>query len=985
VPNSPHIPRLVRILALVLLASAPSRAVPAAIAAVPAGLVPLQAAVTTVERRIATGTDDAEESATGSMYLDSSDLELVYDGSNQKVGLRYTNVSIPRGATITLAYVQFEADELQSEATNLLIQGEAADHPLSFSSTNKVSTRVRTLAGASWAPVAWTLVGEAGVSERTPDLSGVVQEIVNRTGWASGNEMAFILTGTGHRTARAYEGVAAGAALLHVEFTSSAPLPNQAPSVDAGPDQSIKLPADAGLDGTVSDDGLPNPPAALTTQWSVASGPGPVTFQNASAVDTRASFTTAGTYLLRLSANDGALVATDSVRVTVQSGAVADEVHWTITGPTSVTFDWRGAGSALRYGSTPTLGQAVTPAAPSPLPFSSSGPFWEARLTGLQPSTVYYYSIGTDPVHTFRTAPARGSSGFTVAVEGDIGDSGTYPEVASVQSLIAGVAPAFVLALGDLTYGNSNGLPVVDAHFNDVMAWSRDAAYMPVWGNHEWESPEIDDLRNYKGRFELPNPRSSPGSPAVSCCGEDWSWFDYGNVRLITYPEPWTSATWADWYTQAGSLMDQAQADPAIRFIVTLGHRPAYSSGIHPGDPDLQGYLDALGDAHAKYVLNLNGHSHDYERSAPLHGVVHLTVGAGGASLEPDSACVWRECTPPAWSAFRAMRLGPAVLRFTDTGIDGQFLCGPPSVGVNDLACTVGSVADHFVIGTPSPWNTIERRIAAASDDAEESANGKLSRDTGDLELVYDGGLQKVGLRYTNVAIPAGATITRAWIQFEADEQQSELTSLLVQGEAADHPVTYSQSNRVSTRLRTLAAAPWTPAAWTIVGEAGTDQRTPDLSAVVQEIVNRPGWASGSEMAFVITGTGHRTARSYEGRAAGAPLLHVEFASGAAHIGQAALAAAPAGDAPRLELALHGVSPNPSRGTLSVEFSLADAQPALLEVLDVTGRRVAAREVGALGPGRHQLDLRGGLRPGVYLVRLAQGSRARVTKAVVTL
>jgi hypothetical protein len=795
--------------------------------------------------------------------------------------------------------------------------------------------------------------------------------------------MAFILTGTGHRTARAFEGVAAGAALLHVEFTSSAPPPNQAPVVDAGPAQTLQLPADAGLDGTVSDDGLPNPPAALTTGWSVVSGPGPVSFQNPNAVDTRAAFTTAGAYLLRLAASDGALGASDSVRVTVLSGPSVDEVHWTITGPTSVTFDWRGAGNALRYGPTTALGQTVTPSAPSPLPFSSTGPFWEVRLTGLQPNSGYYYTIGSNPMHTFRTPPARGTSGFTVAAEADIGDAVSYPGVAGVQSLIAGASPAFVLAIGDLTYGNSNGLSVVDAHYNDVMAWSQDAAYLPAWGNHEWETPEIDNLRNYKGRFDLPNPRTSPGSPAVSCCGEDWSWFDYGNVRFITYPEPWTDATWPDWFTQAGALMDQAQSDPAIRFIVTYGHRPAYSSGNHAGDPELQGYLDALGDSHSKYVLNLNGHSHDYERSWPQHGVVHVTTGVGGASLEQDSTCLWRECTPPAWSAFRAMRLGPVVLRFTDTGIDGQFLCGPAGGGTNDVDCTLGSIVDRFVIGTLPGANSVERRIAAAGDDAEESANGKLSRDTGDLELVYDGGLQKVGLRFTNVSIPAHAIITRAYLQFEADELQSEATNLLIQGEAADHPVTFSTSNKVSTRVRTLAGASWAPAAWTLIGEAGAIERTPDLSGVVQEVVSRPGWASGNELAFILTGTGHRTARSYEGRAAGAALLHVEFASGAAHFGESA--PAPAVDAPRLELALHGVSPNPSRGTLNVEFSLADAQPALLEVLDVSGRRVAAREVGTLGPGRHQLDLRSGLRPGVYLVRLAQGNRARVTKAVVTL
>jgi hypothetical protein len=91
---------------------------------------------------------------------------------------------------------------------------------------------------------------------------------------------------------------------------------NTEPAVDAGADQSITLPAEAVLDGTVTDDGKPSPPA-LTTHWSVGSGPGPVAFLDAAAVDTRASFTTAGTYVLRLTASDGALSSTDSVTIAV--------------------------------------------------------------------------------------------------------------------------------------------------------------------------------------------------------------------------------------------------------------------------------------------------------------------------------------------------------------------------------------------------------------------------------------------------------------------------------------------------------------------------------------------------------------------------------------------------------------------------------------------------------------------------------------------
>lgn len=377
--------------------------------------------------------------------------------------------------------------------------------------------------------------------------------------------------------------------------------------------------------------------------------------------------------------------------------AAADEVHWTIMGPTAVTFDWRGSETTIRYGTTTAYGQVASATLATPAPFSSPGPFHEARLTGLQANTLYHYSIGTGPDHTFRTPPPRGSSGFLVGAEGDIGDTGSYSGVAGVQALFAAARPAFMLMVGDLTYGNAHGQAAVDQHFNDMMVWSRDAAYMPAWGNHEWDKPAEDDLRNYKGRFDLPNAQASPGAPGVGCCGEDWYWFDYGNVRFIAYPEPWSGA-WSDWRTKAGALMDEAQADPAIQFIVTFGHRPALSSGHHPGNATLLGHMNALGDSHSKYVLNINGHSHNYERTTPQHGVVHVTAGAGGSSLEQDGACLWLECTKPAWSAFRAMRLGAVLLHFSSTAIRGEFRCGPAGAGTNDIDCTPGSVVDAFTI-----------------------------------------------------------------------------------------------------------------------------------------------------------------------------------------------------------------------------------------------------------------------------------------------
>lgn len=105
---------------------------------------------------------------------------------------------------------------------------------------------------------------------------------------------------------------------------------NQAPTVNAGPDQTITFPADAALNGLVTDDGLPNPPAAVTTNWTVVSGPGVVTFGNASSLSTTASFSAIGSYVLRLTANDSLLSGSDDLNVLVNDGSV-------ITGALSIT------------------------------------------------------------------------------------------------------------------------------------------------------------------------------------------------------------------------------------------------------------------------------------------------------------------------------------------------------------------------------------------------------------------------------------------------------------------------------------------------------------------------------------------------------------------------------------------------------------------------------------------------------------------------
>ena len=110
---------------------------------------------------------------------------------------------------------------------------------------------------------------------------------------------------------------------------------NQPPAVSAGADQTVTLPASASLDGDVADDGRPNPPGATTVTWSKVSGFGDVVFANANAVDTTASFSADGTYVLRLSASDGQSTVVDDVIVTVRpagGGGVTTVEAFVLTG-----------------------------------------------------------------------------------------------------------------------------------------------------------------------------------------------------------------------------------------------------------------------------------------------------------------------------------------------------------------------------------------------------------------------------------------------------------------------------------------------------------------------------------------------------------------------------------------------------------------------------------------------------------------------------
>ena len=255
--------------------------------------------------------------------------------------------------------------------------------------------------------------------------------------------------------------------------------------------------------------------------------------------------------------------------------------------------------------------------------------------------------------------------------------------------------------------------------------------------------------------------------------------------------------------------------------------------------------------------------------AASLNG----SVTDDGKPTPPNLTSQWTKVSGPGTVAFGNATSPVTTATFSDPGTYVLRLTGNDS--------QLSTQDDVTVVSNPSGGTTtLNVPIAGSSDDAEEAggATKTMFLNSGDLEMVRDNGAdQTVGLRFAGLAVPPGATISNAYVQFTTQATgPTAVTSLTIKGEAADNPGTFTTTlGNISARATTSAAVGWSVPIWTSVGAAGQDQRTPNLATVVQQLVSRPGWANGNAIVLIITGTGRRVAHTFD---SGVPaVLHVEY------------------------------------------------------------------------------------------------------------
>jgi hypothetical protein len=179
-------------------------------------------------------------------------------------------------------------------------------------------------------------------------------------------------------------------------------------------------------------------------------------------------------------------------------------------------------------------------------------------------------------------------------------------------------------------------------------------------------------------------------------------------------------------------------------------------------------------------------------------------------------------------------------------------------------------------------------RVIDDADDAEEivdvknASNGSVTLNSTTLSLAQKRETnQLVGVRFTGVGIPGKASIKKAYIQFTCHDTGSKPTSLSIHGETVQDAAPFTNvAQDISSRQVTATSVSWNVPAWPITDESMEEQRTPDLSKILQEIVKEDGFSESSSLVFIFSGSGMRVAESFEGSPSASPIFHVEYTGG---------------------------------------------------------------------------------------------------------
>ncbi len=856
-------------------------------------------------------------------------------------------VPINKGVKVTNAYVEFTCDETKggTAPVNLIIEGQLAVDPPAFTTAaNNLTNRAPwTSAQVAWTVEDWTTAGQ---TSQTPNLAAIIQEIINQSDWTSGDALVLAFRddkanpSTGIRCADAYDDDPTTAALLHIEI-SRAPAGAPAPA-----DGATDVPVDTILSwaagqyaathdvyfGTVAEDvdnaSRANPMGVLISQG-----------QTEAQYDPEGGFEFGQTYYWRV---DEVNAAPDN---TVVKGSV-----WSFTVEPYVypVQNILATASSAQEGAGPenTINGSGLDA--SDQHSVEATDMWLSDPSGEQPAWIQYefdnvyqlyemwvwnYNVQFEPILGF------GLKDVTVeySVDGEawtaLGDfefaqaaaNATYAHNTTLD--LSGVVAKYVRLTAN---SNWSGM-MPQSGLSEVRFYYKPAVALELYPANGQTDVGIDVTLDWRGGrdavshevyLSTDEQAVIDGAALIDTATETYYTVNDLNLGTTYYwkvnevneaatPSLWEGSVWS-FSTSTHIVVDDFEAyndeDSMIFEAWVDGYEDPQNGGSQVG------YLDS---PFAEQTI-----VHGGRQSLPLFYTNTNSVTYSEATYTFAVPQDWTRAeatTLALWFRGDPGNAGQLYLKINGTkvlydGLAGSLALGgwqPWNVDLTSLNLNLKSVRtltigvegngvsgtlyfDDIALYAIAPEPITDWRVAASTDDREEYANGgtMVAEDSSDLELGYEGAMaatsqQIVGCRWTGIAVPKGATITEAWVQFSADAVSDSIhvpeVSVIIEGELSPAPATFgSGAGDISNRPKTTASVVWDIPQWTVVHAKGSEERTPDISSVIQQIVNQPEW---SGEAIVLTfrdnpakpSQGTREAESYDGGADEAPLLHISY------------------------------------------------------------------------------------------------------------
>ena len=175
----------------------------------------------TVALQVGSGNDDGSEPGAGTPNLSgANEIAMLTNSVNTWLALRFTNVTVPQGSTINSATLEVNIVGTSYDDPDVDVYLEDADNSAALStSSNNISGRTKTTA-----KVTWSSTGVGSGWKSPGDLAAVVQEVVDRGGWVSGNALTVLfdsLSSANNLRIRPYEYDTTLAAKLTIDYTAS--------------------------------------------------------------------------------------------------------------------------------------------------------------------------------------------------------------------------------------------------------------------------------------------------------------------------------------------------------------------------------------------------------------------------------------------------------------------------------------------------------------------------------------------------------------------------------------------------------------------------------------------------------------------------------------------------------------------------------------------------------------------------------------------